>query len=665
MEPIIIIYYIRINILETMKKYYLLILSFVFFGALAQNSAIETSHIAESERKSAAPLLQFAVNPNTVNYDVTYHKLEFTVDPAVNFISGKVTTTFIALSDLSNVTFDFYKKTTDAFAISSVKKNGQSLSFVHNSNHELVITLPAKQTTGTEATIEITYSGTPPANGFNAFTTTTHGLASSPVLFTLSEPYGARDWWPCKQDLNDKVNSIDVYITAPSSYVSVSNGIEPEAPVINGSNKTTHFHHGYPIPAYLIAIAVTNYSVYNQQAGLGTSSSPFFPIVNYIYPENQQFTPSSLAVTPNIVNFFETLVGDYPFRNEKYGHAEFSWGGGMEHTTVSFMGGWSRSLIAHELAHQWFGDKVTCGTWKDIWLNEGFATYLASLVIENLDGQAAFVADKSNMISSITSTPGGGVYLTEAEATDVNRIFSSRLSYNKGAMVLNMLRFKLGDALFFQALKNYLNDSKLAYKYAVTSDLQAHLEAVYGSSLSEFFNDWVYNQGYPTYSITAQNISEGQAKITVNQSTSHSSVSFFEMPLPIRLLGAGRLTHDIVVNNMVNGEQFTVAVPFVVTGIQFDPNKDLISKNNTATLETADFNIAQSIVLYPNPASDLLRIEMPDNFTLEKVRIYNALGQLILQSNTADFSVTRLATGVHFVEIETSERTFHKKFIKK
>ena len=648
-----------------MKKYYLLIFSFVVFGALAQNSAIETSHIAESERKSAAPLLQFAANPSTSNYDVTYHKLEFTVDPAVNFITGKVTTTFTALSDLSTLTFDFYKKTTDAFAISSVNKNGQALSFVHNSNHELVITLPTTQTAGTAASIEITYSGTPPANGFNAFTTTTHGSPAKPVLFTLSEPYGARDWWPCKQDLNDKVNSIDVYITAPSSFVSVSNGIEPEAPVVNGSNKTTHFHHSYPIPAYLIAIAVTNYSVYNQQGGLGSTSSPYFPIVNYIYPEEESSTKSSLDVTPKIINLFEGLVGDYPFRDEKYGHAQFGWGGGMEHTTVSFMGSWSRSLIAHELAHQWFGDKVTCGTWKDIWLNEGFATYLASLVIEKFDGKAAFVADKSNMIGSITSTPGGGVYLTEAEAADVNRIFSSQLSYKKGAMVLNMLRYKLGDALFFQALRNYLSDAKLAYKYAVTSDLQAHLEAVYGSSLSEFFNDWIYNQGYPTYSINVQNVSSGQAKITVNQSTSHASVSFFEMPLPIRLLGAGGLTHDVVVNNTFNGEEFTIAVPFVVTAIQFDPNKDLISKNNTATLETADFNIAQSIQLYPNPASDLLHIEMPDDFTLEKVRIYNALGQLILQSNTADFSVTRLATGVHFVEIETSERTFHKKFIKK
>jgi len=664
-EPIIIIYYIRVKILETMKKYYLLIFSFVVFGALAQNSAIETSHIAESERKSAAPLLQFAANPNTANYDVTYHKLEFTVDPSVYFISGKVTTSFIALSDISTVTFDFYKKTTDAFAISSVKKNGQALSFVHNSNHELVITLPVKQNTGTEATIEITYSGIPPANGFNAFTISTHGSPSKPVLFTLSEPYGARDWWPCKQDLNDKVNSIDVYITAPSSYVGVSNGIEPEAPVINGSKKTTHFHHSYPIPAYLIAIAVTNYSVYNQQGGLGTTSSPYFPIVNYIYPEEEFSTKSSLAVTPNILNLFERLVGDYPFRNEKYGHAQFGWGGGMEHTTVSFMGSWSRSLIAHELAHQWFGDKVTCGTWKDIWLNEGFATYIASLVIENFDGQAAFVAEKSSMISSITSTPGGGVYLTEAEATDVNRIFSSRLSYNKGAMVLNMLRFKLGDASFFEGLKNYLADNNLSYKYAITSDLQAHLETVYGSSLSEFFNDWVYNQGYPTYSINVQNVSSGQAKISVIQSTSHTSVAFFEMPLPIRLLGSGGLTHDVVVNNTVNSEEFTVAVPFVVTGIQFDPNKDLISKNNTATLETIDFNIEQSIQLYPNPASDLLHIEMPDDFTLEKVRIYNALGQLILQSNTADFSVTRLSSGVHFVEIETSERTFHKKLIKK
>ncbi|MET0760261.1 MAG: M1 family aminopeptidase [Flavobacterium sp.] len=651
-----------------MKKTYLLILFFAITGVFAQVSDVESSHIAEAEMKSASQLVNFAVNANTQNYDVTYHKLEFTVNPAVYNISGKVTTTFTALSNMSTVTFDFYKKSTSPFTISSVKKDGVNLSFVHNSSHELVITLPATLNSGNSATVEIIYNGAP-STAESAFTIGTHSGAS--ILYTLSEPYGARDWWPCKQDLNDKVNSIDVFITAPSQYVSVSNGIEPTAPVINGANKTTHFHHGYPIPAYLIAMAVTNYSVFNQQGGLGTVGSPFFPIVNYIYPETATSTQTSLAVTPTIINLFETLIGNYPFRNEKYGHAQFGWGGGMEHTTVSFMGGWSRSLIAHEMAHQWFGDKITCGTWKDIWLNEGITEYMSGIVVENLDGASSFVSWKNSKINNITSQTTGNLYLTDTQITDVNTIFSSRITYNKGSMVTNMIRFKMGDTNFFQALRNYLADPALAYGYALTPQFKAHLETVSGLSFTEFFNDWVYNQGYPIYNITAHNSGAGQVTIQINQTQSITNsaqtgyVSYFEMPVPIRLTGGSGEQLDVVLDNTTNGQSFVVPVGFIVTGVEFDPNKNIISKNNTTTLGTENFALAQSIKIYPNPTSDILNIGLPASMNLEKVRIYNNLGQTIIENTSTIVPVSSLSSGVHFVEIVTSDGTFHKKFIKK
>ena len=381
---------------------------------------------------------------------------------------------------MTTVTFDFSKITNTSdthyanrIIVSSVKQNGNNVAFTHSNTNELIITLQSTLLTGNSSAVEINYSGAPPSNNSGYFAQTTHN--GSPIIWTLSEPFGARDWWPCKQDLNDKVNSIDVYITAPSQYIAVSNGVETTAPVISGANKTTHFHHGYPIPAYLVAIAVSNYSVYNQTGGTAPNQ---YPIINYIYPEDLTTYQPQLDQTPAILDLYENLFEVYPFHTEKYGHAQFGGGGGMEHTTVSFMDGFSRGLIAHEMAHQWFGDKVTCGTWNDIWLNEGFATYLATLVIENFDGLAAFVAEKQSMIDYITSSPNGNVYLTDVQATNVNRIFNSRLSYDKGAMVLEMLRFKMGDVAFFQALKNYLADTNLAFKYAATSDLKAHLEAV-------------------------------------------------------------------------------------------------------------------------------------------------------------------------------------------
>lgn len=644
--------------LAIMKKLALLFALYSSLAGFSQHHEEEFHQMVEAEMKSAASVIDFQVNPNTQNYDVTYHKLEFTVNPANYFVSGIVTTNFTALSNMATVTFDL----TNQLTVSSVTQGAANLSFVQNTNNELVITLPSTLSTGNSASVKITYSGAP-ASGESAFTTSTHN--GTPVLWTLSEPFGARDWWPCKQDLNDKVNSIDVYITAPSSYTSVSNGLQQSA-VINGANKTTHFHHGYPIPAYLIAIAVTNYQIYNQQAGLGTTESPFFPIVNYLYPESNNIsTYSSLAPTPNIMNLYESLFGPYPFRNEKYGHAQFGWGGGMEHTTVSFMGGWSRSLIAHEMGHHWFGDKVTCGTWKDIWLNEGLTEYMAGLVVEALDGAANFVSWKTGKISSITSQPGGNLYLTDLQATDVNRIFSSRLSYNKGSMVTHMLRFKLGDTHFYQGMRNYLNDPTLAYGYAVTPQLQQHLEFVSGMDLDEFFNDWIYMEGYPIYNITAYNFGAGQAKITVNQTTSHPSVPFFEMPVPVRLLGAGGLSHEVVVNNTFSGQEFIVPVPFPITGVEFDPNKHIISNGSTATLSNDTFELEQTVSLYPNPANDKITVQLPTNVLFEKAEIYNTLGQLVATNNNTHFDVSSLASGVHFVKIHTSGGTIHKNFIKK
>jgi aminopeptidase N len=471
------------------------------------------------------------------------------------------------------------------------------------------------------------------------------------------------NWWPCKQDLNDKANSIDVYITAPSQYISVSNGVEPEAPIINGTDKTTHFHHGYPIPAYLICMAVTDYAVYTQTGGTIPNQ---YPIVNYIYPE--YLTPTvqnELAQTPLILNLYENLFEIYPFHTEKYGHAQFGWGGGMEHTTVSFMVSFGRQLIAHEMAHQWFGDKITCGTWKDIWLNEGFATYLASMVIENFDGQTAFIADKTNMINSITSIANGAVYLTDAEALNVSRIFDSRLSYRKGAMVLNMLRFKLGDTMFFQGLKNYLADTNLAYKYAVTSNFQSHLEALYESSLTEFFNDWVYNQGYPTYSITVQNNFNGTVSLSVNQTQSDASVPFFEMPIPVRVFGAGGEQMDLVLNNISNGETFVKNVPFVVTSVVFDPKKDIISKNSSISLATENFKL-ESVKLYPNPANNRISLEFPKRISLQKTIIYNALGQKVKETTSAtSWDVSAFSEGVYFMTLFTNEGTKQLQFVKK
>ncbi|HEX8269322.1 MAG TPA: M1 family aminopeptidase [Flavobacterium sp.] len=636
-----------------MKNIYLLMLLSFVSVSFAQDVVADVESIAEAEMKAASGLFNLQINPNTANYNITYQKLDLTVDPEVYFISGIVTTTYTALANMSTLTLEL----TNELTVSSVTKNNAPLTFVQNANEELVINLGTVQTAGTSGTVVITYSGEP-SSGEDAFTTTTH--SGAPILFTLSEPFGARDWWPCKQDLTDKIDNIDVWITAPSQYVSVSNGIQTSA-TINGANKTTKFHHGYPIASYLVAIAVTNYTVFTQQAGTAPNE---FPIINYIYPESTN-AQTQLAQTLPIMDLFESLFETYPFADEKYGHAQFQVGGGMEHQTVSFMGSFGRDLIAHELGHQWFGDKVTTATWNDIWLNEGFASYMDGLVRENFDGPTQFIAWKNALINNITSATNGSVYVPASQENNVGRIFDSRLTYNKGAMVVEMLRWKLGDANFFQGMRNYLADPDLAYDFATTPDLQAHLEAVSGLDLDGFFADWIYGQGYPMYAITAQNVANGQVQITVNQTQSHFSVPFYEMPIEVRVFGSGAQQMDLVLENTTDNQVFLRNVPFAVTSIQFDPKRHIISKNNTASLGSPEINLANAVTVYPNPASDQVTIGLPTSVEIKKVSVYNALGQIVLESTSDQINVSALSTGIHIMRIETSEGIANKKFVKK
>jgi len=637
----------------------------IFFTTLlvfSQDFNKDLDAISELEAKSALSILTNKVNLNTGNYDLKYHRLEFNVNPSQAFISGDVTSYFIAKENMNEITFDL----SDNMVVSQVSQRGNLLSFVQNSNDELVITFPQVQNLGVLDSLTISYSGNPISSGFGSFEQSTHNGA--PIIWTLSEPYGAKGWWPCKQDLNDKIDSIDVFITSPrfnafnDENIAVSNGLE-QGQVIQGANKTTHFKHQYPIPAYLIAIAVTNYAVYSHL--VANNGNPF-DVVNYVYPENLASAQSSTPVTVNLINLYASLFEPYPYADEKYGHAQFGWGGGMEHTTVSFMGGFSRGLIAHELAHQWFGDKVTCGSWKDIWLNEGFATYLSGMVIENFDGNIPFRTWKQDRTASITSATDGAVYLTDQDTTDVNRIFNSRLTYNKGAMVLHMLRKKLGDIPFFQGLKNYLAHPDLSYGYAKTEDLITIMEAESGLDLTEFFNDWIYNQGYPTYSISWNQPNSNFINIQIAQTQSHPSVAFFEAPVPLRLFGTQGEILNIVLDNTVNMEEFSTAINFTVQAILFDPEADLISKNNQVILGTNDFQLAQNVIVYPNPSTEVIHIQHPENISFSEIQIFNVVGQKVYQnmfSETVDIS--SLPTGVLFVRLNSDQGIVTKLVVKK
>ena len=621
-----------------------------------ENAAYFLEEIVHFEKSRAAKKISFKANPNTTNYDLKYHRLEWKVDPTQDKIEGSVTSYFVAGEDLNSIVFDLAGN----MIVSRVTQRGNDLNFLQNSNDELIINLPISQSKGVLDSLTVDYSGNPVSSGFGSFETNVHGALNIPILWTLSEPYGAKGWWPCKQDLIDKVDSIDVFIKHPGAYSAASNGVL-QSEIENGSQTITHWKHRYPIPAYLIAIAVTNYTVYKDHVANGN-----FDVVNYVYPEDLSTAKAATAITPAIMDLFGSLFELYPFSDEKYGHAQFGWGGGMEHTTMTFMGSWGRGLIAHELAHQWFGNKITCGSWEDIWLNEGFATYLEGLVRENFDGENAFIDWKKALVRDITSQTGGSTFVNDT--TSVGRIFSGRLTYRKGAMILNMLRYKLGDATFFQAIRNYLADVNLAFGYAKTSDLIAHLEAASELDLEEFFNDWFYGEGYPSYEVNwHQNPSNNIVRFNVNQSQSHSSVSFFEMPLPVKVNGIGGESEMIRLEVSENGQTFNTEIPFEIVSITVDPETQLISKNNRVSLGVDIVELQNDISIFPNPVGSTLSIANNSYAFIKKITIYDVLGRIVMEENnpTAKISLHQLKFGIHLIKIDTDQGSIHKTLLKK
>jgi hypothetical protein len=586
-----------------MKNTVKFLLFFLFFAGLSTMGMAQSDHFICKDIKLMEEKMDFRASPFTQNYDLKYHRMEWMIDPGEYFIAGTVTTYFVPIEDdFNEISFDL----ATVLDVSEVLYHGQTLNFQQLSGNQLKISLPNPLSQGQLDSVSITYEGEPPSSGFGSFGQGTHN--GVPALWTLSEPYGAKDWWPCKQDLVDKIDSIDVYVRTPDAYRAASNGLLV-GEWAEGNDKVYHWKHRYPIPAYLIAIAVTNYEVYSDFVQVDGGDD--IEVLNYVFPEDLNYAQNSTGATVACMELFNDLYGLYPFAEEKYGHAQFGWGGGMEHQTMSFMGGFSHGLQAHELAHQWFGDKVTCGSWADIWLNEGFATYSEGLTYNYGLTSYNFKNWVKSKIDHVTSQPDGSVYVYDT--TNVGRIFSGRLSYSKGAMLLHMLRWKLGDDDYFQALRNYLNDPELAFGYARTNDLQYHLEAVSGQDLNEFFDDWLYGEGYPSYTITWGQDELNKVYVEIAQTTSHSSVDFFEMPVPILFEG---IFEDslVVLNNTAFGQGFQFDLPFEINKVTFDPDYWIVSKGNTVqevfVSSNEKLDVSETLQLFPNPAKDQLWVKV-------------------------------------------------------
>ncbi len=590
----------------------LLLLSFCVSGFAQTISDIDENTAQEVKRLQArndiAP--NGVATINGANYDVKYHRFNIRINPdtpAGRYIKGNLTTYFkTKSSNFSLLKFDF----SSSLTVDSVRYHGSKLSAgnVVEQVDTLKITLPSPLANNILDSVTIFYKGAPPVQGGGfGYVLSTHGTA--PVrnyVYVLAEPYYARDWFPCKMDMYDKIDSFDMFVSVPSGFKAAGNGILVST-TVSGSDLIYYWKHRYPIAAYLITTAVANYDEYvNGPANINGTNTPMF---HYVFPEHN--TAIARANFDKTKVFVETLssnslLGDYPFKNEKYGNFDMGYSGmenqtftGLIYSKFDDVNDWTTN--AHETAHQWFGDKVTCGSWSHIWVNEGFARYLELVAAEfsPLSLNPNLATRRSQIKTTALGTTTETTY--RPDTSSVGTIFVSHV-YERGAMILGMLRLRMGDTDFFQGLRNYLNDPALAYKAAVTSDLQAHMEAVHGSSLNEFFTDWIYGRGVPTNAVQWARIGNRMHFQVVQTQSSGSTVSHFEMPVQVRIQGSGAgqdITVTIYDKNGTltdNGEfagtwatygarRIFYDLPFTPTNpvtVTFDPNNILLSNGSTA-----------------------------------------------------------------------------------
>ncbi len=661
-----------------MKKYLslaFLMTSFSMSYAQTQTDIHKTlEDIIKAESHRHEVLYDFEASGAGQNFDVNYHRFEWKVDPSVRRIYGAVTTYFKAVSTLSEISFDL----DETLKVDSVIHRGAKATFAQFATDKtLRINANATVQAGALDSVTVYYGGVPPSTGFGSYNQRLRNN-TTPETWTLSEPYGGRDWWPGKMDLSDKIDSIDVIVTTPPQYRVASNGLLVREIQLDANNKLYHWKHRYPIANYLVCFAVTNYDQYIDKAPLSRGDT--MNLLNYVYPEKKVESQQWSWKCANAMRLYDSLFIEYPFKKEKYGHAMFGWGGGMEHQTMSFMVNITDAgLIAHELAHQWFGDRVTCGSWSDIWLNEGFATYLTGLYYENVE-TLYWLNWRKDVLGSATAGTSGSVFCTDT--TNINRIFSGQLSYNKGAYVLHTLRWKVGDTAFFKGARNYLNDPTLAYSFARTADLKRHIEAASGQDLTDFFNDYFYGQGYPSYDVEVVISGEQSVPLTVKfkQRPSHSSVSFFELPVPIQFKNKtlGRDTTLVFNLTPTNLNFANVRLPnFLFDTIIVDPELRILSKNNTSKItlavSTQDIDNQWITKISPNPVSNLLTFNFQNNKT-EKVdvQILNEVGQvvyfenknIVVGENNVSVNVQKLPSGIYFLKLSSNERLSSQKFVK-
>lgn len=656
-----------------MKKL-ILLLSSVLFANLLKSQSNYCSDFKSKKGLTQSKIISLPPGyiPPEHKYDLKFYHLNINVERNSLFVSGNVKSLAKVVStSLDSFAFVLHQNhTIDSVYVAGIKRN-----FVRRDSLVLATAgTPILQNQVFEAIVY--YRGTCPSgasaaigNGYNAGTS---GSWGNQVTWSLSESFVAYEWFPCKQDLKDKIDSSWVFATTSSQNKTGSNGILTNTVNVGGGKTRYEWKSKYPIVYYLISVATAEYVEYLQYAKPQYLNGDSILIQNFIYNNawgatNQNWTNQITALNklPTNTNLFCNLFGMYPFYKEKYGNCMAPFSGGMEHQTMTSQGFFEFELNAHELGHQWWGNHVTCKAWKDIFINEGFASYteyLSCQYLPTISGKTA-TAKMNEVHNSVMSQVGGSCYFTNADTMNTPRIFNSRLTYDKGSAVVHSLRYEINnDSTFFKGLRAF--QSAFSHSVASVIDFKNFMENYTSMNFSQFFNQWFYGEGYPTFDVKWNQVGNSLFIQTLQTQSVPSSVPLFVTPLDYRISRVGKPDTIVRVMHDQTTENYTIAVgSSSVTNIFPDPNNWILNKivgpvkDPNLGITTAVQEILEPLVFVgPNPTSDVLNIFLY-NQNKASISITDIQGKIILQSDIngeRSLDISHYVNGIYNVDIRNT-----------
>jgi aminopeptidase N len=563
------------------------------------------------------------------NYDVKYYKIDISASTDSLYLEGNTQIVATVTQPLLN---KFYIQLNDALVVDSVLINGLSIKYTHSGNW-IKANLPITIIQGSVFTAKVFYKG------YAATNSTIGGIAIDSyddikVLYTLSEPFSSLDFFACKQLLTDKVDSVSITLTVPKGLTGVANGKLVSVTDCPGNKVSFHWVSHYPTAYYLIAISISNYKEYSYKFyDKLCGDSILFQNYYYNSPGYLLEQKTNIDKTIEIINQFEKITGiGYPFYKEKYGHVTAPIGGGMENQTITMVNSFSFDLVAHELAHSWFGDMVTCADWQNIWINEGFASYLEYCANE------IFYPDFSikwlqKCISSATVNSEASIFVPDEDKWNERRIFSYYESYKKGAIVIHMLRHKINnDSVFFEVLNSFLK--KFAYSNATANDFKTVAEQVLVMNLDTFFNQWYYGKGYPIVDITgiAKN---RQLTLNIKQRSSSIDNNFTDLILEVKLKFKSKPDSLLHIDISNKEQSYSFRFGDIVTEVIINPNCNLLGVfSPIIEIDTTDIFTKASIS--PNPFTNHITIDFPNTGNTKSIKLFDTNGKTIGEWETSN-----------------------------